>query len=143
VLKGELPIWRTKNQARDPRYSSPTQGFNLLQISSNWFLGNWTLDTGLSSGPKTTRGLSHCGLAIYIKTYLKAKEELWKLKYFTMRNYNLQKISSKTNPNSSRYYNPITNLKSQHKPKYHLSNNPHIKIYRPIIIYYLVGAKIS
>jgi hypothetical protein len=29
-----------------------------------------------------TRGVSHCGLAIYIKKYLKkAKEELWKLKY--------------------------------------------------------------
>jgi hypothetical protein len=26
-----------------------------------------------------TRGVSHCGLAIYIK---KAKEELWKLKYY-------------------------------------------------------------
>jgi hypothetical protein len=32
------------------------------------------------------------GLAIYIKKYLKAKEELWKLKYFTMQKYNLQKI---------------------------------------------------
>jgi hypothetical protein len=28
-------------------------------------------------------GVSHSGLAIYIKKYLKAKEELWKLKYFT------------------------------------------------------------
>jgi hypothetical protein len=38
------------------------------------------------------RGVSHCGLAIYIKKYLKAKEEeLWKLKYFTMQKYNLQK----------------------------------------------------
>ncbi len=36
-----------------------------------------------------TRGVSHCGLAI---KYLKAKEELWKLKYFTMQEYNLQKI---------------------------------------------------
>jgi hypothetical protein len=37
-------------------------------------------------------GVSHCGLvAIYIKKYLKAKEELWKLKYFTMQKYNLQK----------------------------------------------------
>jgi hypothetical protein len=28
----------------------------------------------------------HCGLAIYIKKYVKAKEEeLWKLKYFTMQ----------------------------------------------------------
>jgi hypothetical protein len=26
---------------------------------------------------------SHRGLAIYIQKYLKAKEELWKLKYFT------------------------------------------------------------
>jgi hypothetical protein len=36
---------------------------------------------------KQTRGVSHCGLAIYIKKYLKAKEELWKLKYFTMQKY--------------------------------------------------------
>jgi hypothetical protein len=28
----------------------------------------------------------------YIKKYLKAKEELWKLKYFTMQKYNLQKV---------------------------------------------------
>jgi hypothetical protein len=37
------------------------------------------------------------------------------------------KKSSKRNQNPSRYYNSITNLKFQHKPKYHLSNNPHIK----------------
>jgi hypothetical protein len=36
--------------------------------------------------------VSHCGLAIDIKKYLKAKEELWKLKYFTMQKYDLQKI---------------------------------------------------
>jgi hypothetical protein len=35
---------------------------------------------------KVTRGVSHSGLAIYIKTYLKAKEELWELKkYFTTK----------------------------------------------------------
>jgi hypothetical protein len=39
-----------------------------------------------------TRGLSHSGLAIYTKKDLKAKEELWKLKYFTMQKYNLPKI---------------------------------------------------
>jgi hypothetical protein len=32
------------------------------------------------------KGVSHRGLAIYIKKYHKAKEELWKLKYFTMQN---------------------------------------------------------
>jgi hypothetical protein len=39
-------------------------------------------------------GVSHCGLSIYIKKYLKAKQEeaLWKFKYFTMQKYNpLQK----------------------------------------------------
>jgi len=62
-----------------------------------------------------------CGLAIYIKKYLKAKEDLlWKLKYFTMQKYNLQK-SSKRKQNLSRYYNSLTNLQFQHKPKYHFS----------------------
>jgi hypothetical protein len=66
--------------------------------------------------------VSHCGLAIYIKKYLKAKEELWKLEYFNMQNIIFQK-SSKRNRNPSRYYNnSVTNLKFQHKPKYHLSN---------------------
>jgi hypothetical protein len=35
------------------------------------------------------------GLAIYNKKYLKAKEELWKLKYFTMQNIILKKPSKK------------------------------------------------
>jgi hypothetical protein len=42
-----------------------------------------------------TRGVSHCGLAIYIKKYFKAKEELWKFKYLTLQTYNLQKNSLK------------------------------------------------
>jgi hypothetical protein len=40
--------------------------------------------------PCLTRGVSHCGLAIYLKKYLKAKEELWKkFKYFTTQKNNL------------------------------------------------------
>jgi hypothetical protein len=38
----------------------------------------------------TTRGVY--GLAIYLKKYLKANEELWKLKYFTIQKYNLEII---------------------------------------------------
>jgi hypothetical protein len=38
------------------------------------------------------RDVSHGGLAIYIKKYLDAKEELRKFKYFSMQKYNLQKI---------------------------------------------------
>jgi hypothetical protein len=37
------------------------------------------------------RGVSHYGLAIYIKIYFEAKEEISKFKYFTMHKYNLQK----------------------------------------------------
>ncbi len=80
-----------------------------------------------------TRGVSHSGLAIYIKKYLKAKEKLWKLKYFTMQKYiNLQKnkiilklrdlVYSEVNQNPSRYIiNSISNRRFQHEPKYHLS----------------------
>jgi hypothetical protein len=52
-----------------------------------------------------TRGMSHCGLAIYIKKYLKAKEELWKLKYISPCKTIIFKKSSKRNRNPSRYYN--------------------------------------
>jgi hypothetical protein len=68
-----------------------------------------------------TRGVSHNGLAIYNKKYLKAKEKLWKLECFTMQKYNLQKVIFKKKQNPSRFYNFVTNLKFQHKPKYHLS----------------------
>ncbi len=70
-------------------------------------------------------------LPFYIKKYLKAKEEWWKFKDFTMQKCNLQNKSSKRNQNPSRYHNSITNLKFQHKPKYRLSKNPHVKN-RPI-----------
>jgi hypothetical protein len=39
--------------------------------------------------------MSHSRLAIYIKKYLKTKEELWKFKYFTIQIYNLQKNPGK------------------------------------------------
>jgi hypothetical protein len=46
--------------------------------------------------PFTLKGIlqqtKNYGLAIYIKRYLTAKEELWKLKYFTIQKYNLQNI---------------------------------------------------
>jgi hypothetical protein len=67
-------------------------------------------------------------LPFTLKKYLKAKEEeLCKLKYFTMKKYNRQKIIKKTQI-PSRYYNFIINLKFQHKPKYHLSKIPRVII---------------
>ncbi len=70
-----------------------------------------------------TRGVSHRGLAIYIKKYIKAKEELWKFKYFTMQKYNLKKNPLKETKILQDIIITlfIPNLKFQHKPKYHLS----------------------
>jgi hypothetical protein len=75
--------------------------------------------------PREDKRVSHHGLPIYIQTYSKAKQNLWKLKYFTMQDV-IYKKSSTRNQHAFRYYNSVTNLKFQHKPKYHLSN--HIKI---------------
>jgi hypothetical protein len=53
--------------------------------------------TGRDGNPFTrstrqTRGVWHTVTLAFTLNYLKAKEELWKLKYFTMSKYNLQKI---------------------------------------------------
>ncbi len=90
------------------------------------------------------KGVCHTvALPIYIKKYLKAKEELWKLKYFTMQKYDLQNNPLKQNQKPSRCSNSITNLKFQHNlAKIYQSSfkNPHIKI-DLLFIYYLVWAK--
>ncbi len=66
-----------------------------------------------------TRGVSHCGLAIYkIIKYLKGKEELWKFKCITMQRYNLEEILQMKPKSFKILYLYITNLKFQHKPKY-------------------------
>jgi len=48
-----------------------------------------------------------------------------------MQKYNLQKTPLKENQNPSRYYSSITNLKFQHKPKYHVKISSYKN--RPII----------
>jgi hypothetical protein len=52
-LEGELMIWRTKVS-----YRVPTQGFNLLQMSPNWFLSIWTLDPEAKVGPRSSSKLT-------------------------------------------------------------------------------------
>jgi hypothetical protein len=94
-----------------PLYSS--RAFHWYQVHSKscWVLGD--LNTTNKQTNKQTRGVSHCGLAIHIKKYLNAKDDIWKLKYFIMQNYNLQKNPLKRNQNPSRHHNSITNLKFQ------------------------------
>jgi hypothetical protein len=71
--------------------------------------------------------VSHYGLAISIKKYFKAKEELWKFKYFTMQKYNLQKNPLK----ETKILQDIITVKLI--PSFNTSQNivfknPHIKI---------------
>jgi hypothetical protein len=67
-------------------------------------------------------------LPFYIKNYLQAKEELWKLKYFTIQKYNLPKNPLKqTKILQDIITLVIINLKFQHKPKYHLSRKSSYK----------------
>jgi hypothetical protein len=76
----------------------------------------------IRASKSNSRGVSHYGLAIYIKKHLKAKEEeLWKLKYFTMQKYGLQKIPLI----ETKILQDIITLELissffQHEPKYHL-----------------------
>jgi hypothetical protein len=68
-----------------------------------------------------TRDVSDCGVAIYIKKYLKAKINYENSNTSPCKNIIFKK-SSKRNQNPSRYYKSIiTNLKFQQKPEYHLS----------------------
>jgi hypothetical protein len=76
----------------------------------------------------STRGASHTvALPITFKSISRRKKNYGNSNISPYKNIIIQK-SSKRNPNLSRYYNSIINLKFQHKPKYHLSKSPHIKI---------------
>jgi len=76
---------------------------------------------------KKTRGVSHCGLAIYIEKYLKTKEELWKTQIFISPSKQIIfKKSSKRNENPSRHYNSITNFNTSQNIIF--QKNSHIKI---------------
>jgi hypothetical protein len=51
------------------------------------------------------KGVGHTGALpiTFLKSILQAKEELWKLKYFTMKKYHLQKNPPNINQNHTRY----------------------------------------
>jgi hypothetical protein len=74
------------------------------------------------------RGVSHAvALPFTLKSIL-GKRKNYENSNIPPCNNIIFKISSKRNQNPSSYYNSITNLKFQHKPKYHVSKNPLIRI---------------
>jgi hypothetical protein len=66
-------------------------------------------------------GVSHFGLANYIKKSILRQKKNYENSNISPSKNIIFKKSSKRNQNPSRYYNSITNLKFQHKPKYQLS----------------------
>jgi hypothetical protein len=78
--------------------------------------------------------VSHCGLAIYIKKDLKAKEELWKLKYFTMPKYNLQKNPLNKNPKSFKILLKLSSFNTKQNIMFQKSSYKN----RPIIIIIII-----
>jgi hypothetical protein len=67
------------------------QHYPIQNAVSMWLLSLKASNDPLQQIQQKQGGVSHCGLSIYIKSYLKAKKELQKLNYFTMQKYNLQK----------------------------------------------------
>jgi hypothetical protein len=55
-----------------------------------WVRSSWELNFKFLT--ETRRGVSHCGLAIYIKKYLKAKEELWNSNISASKNITFKKL---------------------------------------------------
>jgi hypothetical protein len=94
----------------------------LKYACSGWMLIKGNLgSTQFNQGPTLeTRGVSHCGLAFTLKSILRWKKNYENSNISPCKNIIFKK-SSKVNQNPSRYYNFITNLKFQHKPKHHLS----------------------
>jgi hypothetical protein len=85
----------------------------------------------MASGTTQTRGVSHYGLAIYMKISIFRQKKNYKnySNISACKNIIFQKKSSKRNQNPSRYYyNSITNLKFSTQAKISSFKNPCMKI---------------
>jgi hypothetical protein len=94
--------------------------WNALSCSSGHF--SWYLPSEYQL--KKRRGVSHCGLChLHLKSIWRQMKNYGNSNISPCKNISSKKKSSKRYQNPSRYYynSIITNLKFQHKPKYHLS----------------------
>jgi hypothetical protein len=100
-------------------FKSLSYYYYLLKGSSQFGLPRQLL--GPCYGMAINRLFYLLGLAIYIfKSMLRQMKNYGNSNISPCKNIIFKK-SSKRNQNLSRYYNSITNLRFQHKPKYHLS----------------------
>jgi hypothetical protein len=74
--KRRAPDLENQESGWRPRYS-PTQGFNLLQMSPNWFLRNWTLDARLKWAIRVLKHFFVTGHPINKPCHKRKGFELW------------------------------------------------------------------
>jgi hypothetical protein len=121
---GWLPDITIPHENQDVLFSSISKriDYEIFILAMKSSVSNWA-----NESPGCCVTLVAFAIFTLKSMYLKAKEEeLWKLKYLTIQNI-LFKKSSKRNQNPSRYYNSMTILKFQHKPKIPSFKNPQIK----------------
>ncbi len=130
VLCTSLGKLRKTFLAKSKHLAEPN--WNVLCFSSSNFNleGPWSCSYGSRDntiGQSEQRGVSHTvALPFTLKSILRQKKNYGNSNISPCKNNIIfpKKKSSKRNQNPSRYYynSIITNLKFQHKPKYHLSN---------------------
>jgi hypothetical protein len=117
VWKHSLVIWR-------PFHRCQMQTFHHLNKVHTQTCNNPVCNYELLSSlkiPKKTRGVSPSGIGhLHFKNVLRQKKNYGNSSISPCTNIIFKK-SSQQNQNPSRYYNSVTKLKFQHKPKYHIS----------------------
>jgi len=112
--------WNWQNQKWNPQMPTfPCTIYETTHKTKTWIIRYQNLAHWKSRG-----GVSHYRLCHFtLKSILRQKKNYGNSNISPCKKYNLKKKSSKKNQNPSRYYynSIITNLKFQHKPKYHLS----------------------
>jgi hypothetical protein len=110
-VKRSIPIWLAQSPASSTfgcsRTYSIESDIRVLPITT-------TRNTG------KTRVCHTVALPFTLKSILRRKKNYENSNISPLKNIIFKK-SSKRNKNPARYYNSITSLKFQHKPKYHLS----------------------
>jgi hypothetical protein len=107
-VKGWFWSWVLgKLDAQQSLYPKPNHPMSLSLPNSHWthsksLKHSYSLQIYFGDWCYCNNGCFTCGLAIYMKKYLKAKEELQKLKYSPCKDI-IFKNSSKRNQNPSRY----------------------------------------
>ncbi len=95
-------FWENEHCGASAKCLNPVRRVWTVRIEASWLRHPvcrvWTpgIVARLGLSMDKTRGVSHCGLAIYIKKYFNAKEELWNSNISPCKNVIFRKPSKRT-----------------------------------------------